>query len=439
MKLEINRVEFLKAWQAAERSCNVKNTVAAATGILITANESGVILEATDFKTAVRCIASGVTIIEPGTAILPVKLLGEFLKKISTDKAILEIKGELGTFKAEKPGRTRARFTTVPASEFPQIANSDGAANFCVINAQDLMRIVNEGSVASPLPSDFPKYLGTCLFKTKDGIIETAATDGKRLSLSKSVCENSAEGGSDALLPVAPLKELVRLLGTCEPEAKIQILNDNATVWFKMDGIEFSIRRVDAAFPNFERILSSEVLTTLKISREDILSSLERIDIIARNTISHLVVLHLSPDVGFKMTTRAQDFGTTVEEIENVEIEGNTLQVGFNAGYLQDGLKALQPGTIKIEFNGEEGQTRITNENADNFLYMLMPARFSDQDIREDGGFSGYFPDDYEDFEDFDAEAEGEGEAEGETEGGAANNDGAFNADENNNQDEPQF
>ncbi|MBQ9895894.1 MAG: hypothetical protein IJM40_01120, partial [Synergistaceae bacterium] len=49
-------------------------------------------------------------------------------------------------------------------------------------------------------------------------------------------------------------------------------------------------------------------------------------------------------------------------------------------------------GAIKIEFNGEEGQTRITQENSDDFLYMLMPARFSPQDIMEDGGYSGFLP-----------------------------------------------
>ena len=386
MILEINRVEFLKAWQAAERSCSVKSSVAAATGILIKADENGVSLEATDFKTAVKCVAEGVTVLEAGRAILPVKLLGEFLKKIPTDTAVLEVKGERGVFKA---GKTRTRFTTVPASEFPEIAGSDGAENFCMIAAQDLIRIINEGSVASSKASDFPKYLGTCLFKTLDGVITTAATDGKRLSLSKAMCDNSADGGADALLPVDPLKELARLLGTGAADAKIQILSDNSTVWFKLDGIEFSIRRVEATFPNFERILSSEVLTSLKIMREDILSALERIDIIARTTISHLVVLHLSTDTGFRLTTRAQDLGTTVEEIEDAEIEGNTLQVGFNSFYLQDGLKALKPGIIKIEFNGEEGQTRITQENSDDFLYMLMPARFTSQDIMEDGGWSG--------------------------------------------------
>ncbi|MBR0221152.1 MAG: DNA polymerase III subunit beta, partial [Synergistaceae bacterium] len=62
MILEINRVEFLKAWQAAERSCSPKSSVAAATGILIKADENGVSLEATDFKTAVKCSAEGVNV-----------------------------------------------------------------------------------------------------------------------------------------------------------------------------------------------------------------------------------------------------------------------------------------------------------------------------------------------------------------------------------------
>ena len=35
MKLEINRTEFLKAWQMAEHSSNVKNAINAVNGILV--------------------------------------------------------------------------------------------------------------------------------------------------------------------------------------------------------------------------------------------------------------------------------------------------------------------------------------------------------------------------------------------------------------------
>ena len=103
MKLELDRLEFLKAWQMAERSSGTKNTLSAVNGILVTVGDE-TLLEATDFKTALRCTASGVRTITPGQAILPVRLLGEFLKKIPTGTVTLEVDGEKGVLSA---GRSR--------------------------------------------------------------------------------------------------------------------------------------------------------------------------------------------------------------------------------------------------------------------------------------------------------------------------------------------
>ena len=60
MKIELDRLEFLKAWQMTERSSNTKSTISAISGILITASEEQTYLEATDFKTAIRCSAQGI-------------------------------------------------------------------------------------------------------------------------------------------------------------------------------------------------------------------------------------------------------------------------------------------------------------------------------------------------------------------------------------------
>ncbi|MBR1671608.1 MAG: DNA polymerase III subunit beta [Fretibacterium sp.] len=377
MKLELDRLEFLKAWQMAERSSSTKSTISAVSGILITVGEE-TLLEATDFKTAVRCAAQGIRMITPGSAVLPVRLLGEFLKKIPTGTAILEVDGERGVLTA---GRNRTRFTTAPVSEFPKIPRSEGASELCSIITADLARVITEGSIASSIPADFPKYLGTCLFKVKGDLLKVVSTDGKRLSLSQCPCEAGTD--EELLLPVPALKELSRLLAGGDQEARVQVLYDGSMAWFQLDGVEFSIRRVESSFPNYEKILTSDVLTTLRIPREELLPALERVDIIAHNTVSHLVVMQLSPGGDLKMTARAPDLGTALEVLD-ASIDGNPLQVGFNVGYLQDGLRALGSGEVLIEFNGEEGQTRIVQEGAGNFLYMLMPARLSPQDLLDD-------------------------------------------------------
>ena len=224
MKLEIERSEFLKAWQLAEKSASSKTTVESTSGIFINAdsqfNQPIVTLEATDLKTSVKCCAQGVNVLEPGSAVLPVSLLGSLLKKIKADKIIIEVNNERGVLTA---GKSRTRFTIIPVADFPGIPKSNSAEEICEILAQDFIKLVNEGSCASSTPADFPKYLGTCLLRTNETCIKAVSTDGKRLSLSQNFC--TIKKIDDLLLPAAALKELAKnIQSNSKSESLVKIL-----------------------------------------------------------------------------------------------------------------------------------------------------------------------------------------------------------------------
>ena len=213
------------------------------------------------------------------------------------------------------------------------------------------------------------------------------STDGKRLSLSKFPCEVSKD--EDMLLLAPALKELGKITAGCGEDEMVKILTDGATTWFVLEKIEFSVRRVESTFPKFEKILNTDVVTTLRIESENLISSLERVDIIAKTTPAHIMAMSLNPNGELKITARAPEFGTASETL-NAEIGGSSLQIGFNVAYFLDGLKAIGKEVAVIEFSGEEGQTRMKREGSDDFLYMLMPARLSTQDImteEEQGDF----------------------------------------------------
>ncbi len=394
MKLEIERSEFLKAWQLAEKSASSKTTVESTSGIFINAdsqfNQPIVTLEATDLKTSVKCCAQGVNVLEPGSAVLPVSLLGSLLKKIKADKIIIEVNNERGVLTA---GKSRTRFTIIPVADFPGIPKSNSAEEICEILAQDFIKLVNEGSCASSTPADFPKYLGTCLLRTNETCIKAVSTDGKRLSLSQNFC--TIKKIDDLLLPAAALKELAKnIQSNSKSESLVKILSDGSTVWFKLDDIEFSIRRIEAPFPAYERILNKDIRTTLKIDCDEFNSALDRIDVIAKTTPTHIAAISMIPNGELKITTRAPDLGASSEVIDSndAKIDGAQMVIGFNVGYLQDGLKAMGACEVSIEFSDVEGQARLFRSNSEDFLYMLMPARLSPQDIITDDEISDFAP-----------------------------------------------
>ena len=409
MKLEIERSEFLKSWLLAEKTAGNKTAKEATSGIFINADSQFgqpiVTLEATDLKTSVKCNAKGVNVIESGTAVLPVSVLGSLIKKIKSEKIIIEVNNERGVLIA---GKSRTRFTIIPVSEFPGIPKSDSADEICDIINSEFIKLINEGSSASSAPADFPKYLGTCLLRTNENYIKAVSTDGKRLSLSQIIC--SVKKIEDLLLPAQALKDLAKNIPS-NNDSQIKILSDGSTVWFRLDDLEFSIRRIESPFPAYERILNSEVRTTLKINCDVFNSALDRIDVIARTTPAHIAAITLNPEGDLRITTRAPELGASSEVIDSNEaqIQGAYMIIGFNVGYLQDGLKAMGECEVLIEFSDVEGQARLLRNDSEDFLYMLMPARLSPQDVMTDEEITDFNPQiekekDSEELENFNSE-----------------------------------
>ena len=376
MKLEIKRQDFLKAWQTAEKIAVSKAITEIVNSIRINAADNeNVTLEATDLKTSVKCKAEGVYVIEPGTAVVPVLLLGGMLKKLKCETLTIEVNDTRGMLFAEG---SKSRFPVVPLEAFPKIPESAGAEAVCEINAKELSDTITEGGSASSQPQDFPKYLGACLMSIADGSLKIVSTDGKRLAVSKAMCENVFRQ-EDILLPSNPLKELAKQLSG---DSNVKIISDGTIVWFALEDAEFSIRRIDASFPDYQRILNSNVAAKLQISCEDLISVVERVDIVARTTIPHIMVMDMNPDGHMRISARAPE-GVAREFLE-ADITGNPMQIGFNAAFFLEGLKALGPGNIVIEFSGTEEQTRMMRNESNDFLYMLMPSRLSPMDIIDD-------------------------------------------------------
>ena len=377
MKLEIKRQDFLKAWQTAEKIAVSKAITDIVNSVRVNAvDNENVTLEATDLKTSVKCRAEGVAVIEPGTAVVPVLLLGGMLKKLKCETLTIEVKDNHGMLFAEG---SKSRFSVVPPEAFPKIPESAGAEAVCEIRANELSATITEGGSASSQPQDFPKYLGACLMSIADGTLKIVSTDGKRLAVSKAMCENVLRN-EEILLPSGALKELAKQLSG---DSNVKIFSDGTTAWFALDNTEFSIRRIDASFPDYMRILNSKVAAKLQISCDDLISVVERVDIVARTTIPHIMVMDMNPNGHMRISARAPE-GVAREFLE-ADITGDSaMQIGFNAAFFLEGLKALGSGDIVIEFSGIEEQTRMMRNESDDFLYMLMPSRLSSQDIIDD-------------------------------------------------------
>ena len=421
LKLELDRSEFLKAWQTAEKYTAAKTTMDSLGGIRITAGEDNTVtLEATDLKSSVKCSALGANVIEPGVAVLNAVMFGNIFRKTSAKTLTLETSQERG---ALSTGKSRSRFAVIPADTFPKIPESSGAESICSIMESDLGRVILEGSSAASAPSDFPKYMGTCLLRTAGQYILAVSTDGKRLARSQTLCTVHKE--EDLLMPAAALRELAKLFNN---DSKVEVLADGSTVWFRIEReesvkdnadssgtegeevpvktvkeiSEFSIRRIEAAFPKYEKILNNEVKTLVKLSKSSLLPAVDRMAVYAKNSPAQVMAMYIKTEGELRVTARAPEMGTT-EETLDAAVDGDAMSIGFNVNYFMDGLRAVNSEEVIIEFSDDEGQTRLLRDDSDDFLYMLMPIRLTAQDfVSEDASVDFITPMEYDEPDSYD-------------------------------------
>ena len=372
MKLEITQNVFMKYWTMAERVTGTKSTMATLASILCEADENGVTLNATDLKTTIRIKAEGVNVLEPGTAILPLKVVGELFKKIAVSPFTVEVEDEKGTITA---GRSHYSFTTYMVADFPELPSPRAAEEFTRVPAGELGRVLAEGSIAGAPNEDFPKYLSGGLLQISGGELRVVATDGRRLSLSKTLVQNSGESDElrEMLLPLKSLDEYKSVLASVPPDQEVEVLQDDAVTYFNVPGVQYSVRCIDSKFPNYERILSNTSTTQLKAERASFLSALDRINVVVSDS-SRMVLLTLSPGAAMGLTGRAPEVGEANESVD-AEIDGEPLKVAFNVGYLIAGIKAFHGSEVSLSFNGSEGQMMISRPEGEDFIDMLMPIK----------------------------------------------------------------
>ena len=378
MKLEISRGEFLRAWQLVSRYTPATTPDEHLKCIRVIADaESGVRLEATNLRSLVRYPVGKehAAVVEGGAALLNASIVGNLLKHAGADRITLEVTGGRGLVRM---GTNRTRIAVIPPERYPNLPESAEAGDIGEVLASDLARVVIDGCSAASAPKDFPKYLGTCLLRFRDGELTVVSTDSRRLAIAKTACTVQRE--MELVISANEMKELVKPFSGADV---VQVKADSALVWFLLNGEEYALRQVETSYPRYERLLNDEVVVSMVLNTKEMLSVLERVAVIAeKKPLDKVMAMRLGEEM--LLSSRVAGVGTVCEEFRPKEYLGPNLMVGCNVSYLMDGIKACGPDYVRMVFSGEESQIRLYRDGSEEFMYMLMPVRLESGDMNDE-------------------------------------------------------
>ncbi len=367
MELVVRKHDLLKELSLLQGIVERKNTIPILANVLIEATKNDVSLLATDLDVGLRshCDAS---VAKPGTLTLPAKKLFEIVSALpDTEIRIEEDKG--GKSVTVAADRFESRIQTLPASEFPTPPDDGGGKSVSLPGAA-LKRMISHTRFA--ITSEDTRYFlnGAQLVLQPDSM-SMVATDGHRLAFVRVQAPPGADAKGEVLLPRKTLNEVARLIDGADA---IEFSQGENHLFFRAGTRLLISRRIDANFPAYERVIPKSNDKRIEFDRERLAAAVRRVRLLS-NERSKAVKFVIGKDQ-VDITSSTPEVGEA-HEVLPVDYGGASLQICFNADYVDNFLSVVETEAIELEFKDEMSQAVIKPVGADgyDYTYVIMPMR----------------------------------------------------------------
>ncbi|MBS1227149.1 MAG: polymerase beta subunit [Proteobacteria bacterium] len=269
-----------------------------------------------------------------------------------------------------KAGKSRFTLQTLPAEDFPRMALSDGDLKSFTVTQKQFRQLLGQTQF-SMAAQDVRYYLNGLLLLVDGNELRAVATDGHRLAYASMPLEGEATSPrQELILPRKTVLELSRLLADSDEPLLIELAANQ--IRFKFGQISLVSKLIDGKFPDYERVIPATLKNVVTLNRAALLQSMVRAAILTNEKFRG-VRLVLTPGSMKIMAANAEQ-EEAQEEIE-VDYSGDSIDVGFNVGYLLDVLNNSSVEAVEWGFNDANSSALLTIPGNDRFKYVVMPMR----------------------------------------------------------------
>lgn len=364
MKFSINQSELNTTLSVVSKGAATRSTLPILSGILIKAAENILTLETTNMDQSIRCSCPAL-IEEEGQAVVPAKLFGDVIKNLPDAAIHFSYSDDSATILCDTSSFS---LKTLDAADFPSFPIIE-ELNTIQIPFKTFSSMVRR--VARVVSRDDSRpILSGVLIDVHENKIRMVATDSYRLALEEHELESAQEEFS-AVISGTFLNDLANL--PAEYELIDFALSENQII-ARYGNYTFINRRIEGNYPNYNQLLPDSYTTKADFNTKQLLDAAKRVSLVTNNTAP----IRLDINFGSKTTqlsSTTQDIGAAQETITS-DVEGEDVQIAFNAHYLIDGLSSFSENEISLNLQGSV-KPGIFRNKENNYLYLIMPVRLS--------------------------------------------------------------
>ena len=365
MKIKCCKEKLVETLSVVQRAVSTKSNLAALEGVLIKAQNNKLILCGYNMEYGITTNIEA-DVEKEGSIVLSAKLLTEIVRKLPSEEVSMEVSDNLNT--TIKSGNSDFSLTGIKASEFPNLPDVKDP-EIIELPLETVKSMIKQTIFAVSDDDSKPIHMGI-LFDIKGGEITLVSVDGYRLALRKEKIKQDTE--MNFVVPGKTLSEVLRLLPDGE-DKKLKILYSLHHIKFEIEGYQIISRLLEGEFLDYKSSIPDTFKTTVNINTRVFTDSIERVSLMIMDRLKSSVHCMVS---GNKIRLLCQTtIGKAVDEIDDVNIDGEDIEIGFNSKYMTDALKNTETDEVIIKMDTPISPIKIIPKTGDNFLFLVLPVK----------------------------------------------------------------
>jgi DNA polymerase-3 subunit beta len=164
--------------------------------------------------------------------------------------------------------------------------------------------------------------------------------------------------------------------GPEDEQVRIAVTENRNQVLFRLNDVDLVAQLIDGSFPDYEKIVPSSHTTRAVVNTKSMHSAVRVASFFARDT-ANIVRLKVTPGEepqpgSLVVSAQTAEVGGNTTEIE-AHIEGDELEVAFNAKYLLDILNVVGSDQIALEATTSSSPGAFRPVDDVDFTHIVMP------------------------------------------------------------------
>lgn len=362
MRFRCERDTLAEALASAGRAVSTRASLPVLSGIRLDLHGDVLRVTGSDLDLTINAAAK-VNGEADGTAVVNAKLVTDIVRALTDGAVELTADDDGATITA---GRSQFTVPTMPASEFPKLA--EPAGEDITVDAAHFAAAVRQVVPAASNDENRPILRGVQV-EAEGGGVKLVATDSYRLAVRDLPGTSLLTEGQSVLVPRNALQELLRMLGDAE---QLTFRLGERDLTFEVGESYLVTRLIDGQFPNYRQLIPDQHPNRLTIGRDVLIEAVKRVKVVARDS-STPVRLTMKTDE-LELAAATQDYGSSFEQLD-AKYEGAELTAAFNPDYLIAGAEAATGDEVVLETVDALKPALLRGSDSTQYRYVLMPVR----------------------------------------------------------------